>query len=264
MSPEIRERLDELLADRALVGLSASEELALERLLDEAGETLDLGLELAAAELHLALTRSAARAREAEPLPAPLRRQLDASSRDFLRPARLPAPRSATPGPRPAPARRSGVLALTGWLVAAAAGLLAVLLWRTRSAGGAPALDPAAERSALLARADSLRLDWSPTDPGASAGGDVTWSQALQAGVMRIRGLTANDPGREQFQLWIFDKSQEHPIDGGVFDVAGDEVLIPIEAKLRVQEPTLFAITVEKPGGVVVSDQKRIVLVAKI
>jgi len=41
-------------------------------------------------------------------------------------------------------------------------------------------------------------------------------------------------------------------------------VLVPIEAKLRVQKPTLFAVTVEKPGGVVVSDQKRIALVAKL
>ena len=45
-------------------------------------------------------------------------------------------------------------------------------------------------------------------------------------------------------------------IKGGVFDMpAGDgEAIVPIDAKIRVDEPVLFAITVERPGGVVVSD----------
>lgn len=259
MSPDARERLDELLVDRALVGLSASEELTLERLLEEAGEGLDLGLELAAAELHLALAAPVDRARSAEPLPSRLRGQLGSAARDFVPPARGAAPRPG-PGPRPTSAPRARPLALAGWIVAAAAVLLAFLAWRARPAGP---LDPAARRADLMARADSLRLDWSATDPASRAGGDVTWSPTQQAGVMRIRGLSANDPSHEQFQLWIFDATQEHPVDGGVFDVTGDEVLIPIDAKLRVREPTLFAVTVEKPGGVVVSDQQRIVLVAK-
>ena len=38
---------------------------------------------------------------------------------------------------------------------------------------------------------------------------------------------------------------------------------MPIRAKLPVGEPVLFAITVEKPGGVVVSKRDRIALVAK-
>ena len=39
------------------------------------------------------------------------------------------------------------------------------------------------------------------------------------------------------------------------FDVGpGGEVVIPIDAKLRVGRPTAFAITLEKAGGVVVSD----------
>ena len=50
-----------------------------------------------------------------------------------------------------------------------------------------------------------------------------------------------------------------------MFDVtpnARGEVIIPIEAKLAVAKPKLFAITVEKPGGVVVSKRERIVLTA--
>jgi len=38
---------------------------------------------------------------------------------------------------------------------------------------------------------------------------------------------------------------------------------VPIKAKLPVGEPVLFAVTVEKPGSVVVSKRERIVVVAK-
>ena len=124
--------------------------------------------------------------------------------------------------------------------------------------------DPARVRAELLARADTLHPAWAAQELAKGASGDVVWSQALQLGVMRFEGLAPNDPKQSQYQLWIFDETQEHPIDGGVFDVAGADVLVPIDAKLRVQKPKLFAITVEKPGGVVVSDQKRIALVASL
>lgn len=59
------------------------------------------------------------------------------------------------------------------------------------------------------------------------------------------------------------------PVDGGVFeinaaraDAATGEVIVPVTAKLRVRGPTLFAVTVEKPGGVVVSPRERAALVA--
>jgi hypothetical protein len=44
-----------------------------------------------------------------------------------------------------------------------------------------------------------------------------------------------------------------------VFDVSSSgEVIVPITAKLYIHRPTLFAVTVEKPGGVVVSKRERI------
>ena len=53
------------------------------------------------------------------------------------------------------------------------------------------------------------------------------------------------------------------PVDGGVFDVpACGKAVVPIHAKLGVEKPTLLAVTVEKPGGAVVSD-RRIAIVAK-
>ena len=120
----------------------------------------------------------------------------------------------------------------------------------------------------MLARGDAVTAEWTATkDPaGKGASGDVVWSPAEQMGFMRFRGLAVNDRKLTQYQLWIFDKNQDQktPVDGGVFDVdptTGD-VLVPIMAKLRVVEPTLFAVTIEKPGGVVVSKRERIVVTA--
>ena len=73
---------------------------------------------------------------------------------------------------------------------------------------------------------------------------------------MRFIGMPVNDPNRQQYQLWIVDPDRDaQPVDGGVFDVNEDgEVIVPINAKLPIDDPTTFAITVEKPGGVVVSE----------
>lgn len=97
--------------------------------------------------------------------------------------------------------------------------------------------------------------------------GEVVWSDTEQKGFMKFKGLAANDSNKETYQLWIFDETQSEktPIDGGVFDInENGEVLIPIDAKLRFKNPKLFAVTVEKPGGVVVSDREKIVAVAKV
>lgn len=273
MSAEPRLAARDLLADRTLVGLSSAEELVLERLLAESGEpdafeTDGLELELAAAELDRGLAPAV------EPMPADLRRRLLATAADYARrPSTLralpPLERAARPGaPSGAPSsvrRPTPPLALAGWLVAAAACLVAFLAWNgTRGGRPGSAPSPSEQRAGLLARAGTLRLDCSATEQAPGAGGDVAWSQELQQGVLHLVGLKPNDPAVEQYQLWIFDEAQAHPVDGGVFDVAAGEVLVPIDAKLPVQKPTLFAITVEKPGGVVVSDRQRIVLVAQI
>lgn len=48
-----------------------------------------------------------------------------------------------------------------------------------------------------------------------------------------------------------------------MFDVTSTgEVVVPITAKLRVGDDTLFAVTVERPGGVVVSRREHIVVTA--
>jgi hypothetical protein len=158
------------------------------------------------------------------------------------------------------------------WFISAACVALTVLtLFSTRQIGPvneAPR-DAFQLRAELISASEDLvRVKWAdgPT-PISGAEGDVVWSASRQKGFMRFRGLAVNTPTVEQYQLWIFDKNQSEktPIDGGVFDITSDqEVIIPIQAKLRVQEAYLFAITIEKPGGVVVSSRERLPLLATV
>jgi anti-sigma-K factor RskA len=116
---------------------------------------------------------------------------------------------------------------------------------------------------------EMVRADWAAGNVKdmKQVSGDVVWSDEKQAGYMRLRGLPANDGTKETYQLWIFDKTQDKttPIDGGTFDVPEDgEIIIPINAKLKADDPEMFAITIEKPGGVVVSKREKIAALAKV
>lgn len=132
-------------------------------------------------------------------------------------------------------------------------------------------VDPAALRERLLGEApDLVRVDWSTTeDPLVAAAvvrGDVIWSPSRQEGYMTFQGLPANRSGEQQYQLWIFDGTRDaaRPVDGGVFDVADPSrpVVVPIDAKLDVRDATAFAVTLERAGGVVVSDREHLLLLA--
>jgi len=269
------DRKTDLLADRALQGLSEAEARELQQL----GGTDDDGFDLAAAAVALAELDRDLR----QPLPQELaarvladagRRAASASPRTS---AGTPAgsPRAARPGPRWDRGRA------LGWVAAAAASLVAVAGWLRPAPvvekvtvvevqAPPPRVATAAERRAeLLAGAPDVKtIAWSATpDPAArTATGDVVWSESRQQGYLRIRGLAANDPKAAQYQLWIFDARRDaaHPVDGGVFDVVDGEVVVPIRAAIRVFEPKLFAVTVERPGGVVVSKRERIVLTAAL
>ncbi|MEZ6185916.1 MAG: anti-sigma factor [Planctomycetota bacterium] len=151
-----------------------------------------------------------------------------------------------------------------GWLVAALV-LTGLGLSRVLPAPRPPAPVGLPER--LANAPDRVRLRFTPTEAGqadyGAVSGEVVWSRQQQAGFMTFRGLPANRPELAQYQLWIVDPGRDaHPIDGGVFDVtSAGEVVIPIDAKLRVDDAQAFAITLEQPGGVVVS-QGPLLLVA--
>lgn len=159
---------------------------------------------------------------------------------------------------RPAAPRRRAWLP---WVLAAASLLVAAIGWWPRLTPSAPPPTGAVERLAL-------------TTPGGAAGerpvGELTWDAGAQRGTMRFVGLAPNDPAREQYQLWIFDRERDErfPVDGGVFDIpaGADSAGVSVEyaARLPVGRAYLFAVTAERPGGVVVSDRSRMVAVATL
>ncbi|MEM0925540.1 MAG: anti-sigma factor [Planctomycetota bacterium] len=158
----------------------------------------------------------------------------------------------------------------TAWVVAIAASLLAVVMWR--SGGDPPKVEELASltdlRQALLEQPGTTRVAWGAgkTEVPDQIGGDVVWNSDSQTGYMTFSGLPVNDPTVEQYQLWIIDPERDdEPIDGGVFDISGGgESIVAIDAKLDVIKPAAFAITIEKPGGVVVSTQERLPLLAAV
>lgn len=193
-----------------------------------------------------------------------------------------PAPLRITPT-EPVETRPSPLLAWAGWFAAAAACVALVLTLNRAPAPGTPdsppdgpvaTVDPtpAEQRRQLLAVAETdpsavLRAEWQPPAPDAPpVRGDVVWSDREQRGFLRFVDLAPNNPEQWVYQLWIFDAQRDDrfPVDGGVFTVnATGEVVIPIDPKLKIHKGAMFAITREKPGGVVVSDRSQIVALAK-
>lgn len=259
-------RIEELLIDRATVGLSPDEALELQRLLNEAGQSDTSEYDLAAAAVDLALCPPQGAA-----LPDRLRVQLLADAGRFvLTPPRARDALRMNP-PLASSRRRGRGTERIAWLITAIAAGLALLAWIPRWQSAAPsaaAVESVEQRrERLLREAGVLRVPWNrPEDPAfAQVSGDVVWSPARQEGYLRLSGMPANDPAVAQYQLWIVDPTRDkHPIDGGVFDIpaTGGDVIIPIVAKLKVTDAKAFAITREKPGGVVVSGGPLLVVAA--
>jgi anti-sigma-K factor RskA len=260
-----REKALDLLARRALEGLDPLEGAELESLLQEQDDLDADALDLAAAELELAhLSRTGFERPPREllqrlrALPEVLPSQAAPSE---PAPRRLPPPEGArihallraseTSASRPLPWVTAG-----GWITAAALVLLWLLFLAPRPQPPVDAL-----YRELRESGHALAVSWQDQKAG-----DLVWDNESQEGYMHLVGLERNDPAVSQYQLWIFDAEQleETPIDGGVFDVTDTDTVVPIHAKLRVRKPYLFAITVEKPGGVPRSAREKIVQVAHV
>lgn len=197
---------------------------------------------------------------------------------------RGPAPAAVRAALSPAAARGTGAGAgaWMGWLAAAACLAVAAGVWTARPSASSStpvAVGPSGGNGAglivdsVVARADTLNIDWKPLPDDTcreQCAGRVIWNNELQQGWMVFKGLAVNDPTQFQYQLWIFDKDQKHPVDGGVFDIAQarfndkGEIVVAIRPAIKVSSPQAFAVTVEKPGGVVVSDQTRIAVLAPV
>ena len=150
-----------------------------------------------------------------------------------------------------------------GWAAAACLGLALIVLELLPMV---PTGSLADARQALLESRSAVRLDFAGTEGFSEFSGDVVWGDEQQAGFMKLSGLPKNDPGVSQYQLWIVDPERDSaPVDGGVFDIPADGgfTIVPIDAALDVTKPVAFVITVEKPGGVVVSKQETVAAVAQ-
>ncbi len=182
------------------------------------------------------------------------------------RQGRSPADRAEPKHTRRPPLTR-GLTAWSGW---AAAAVLALVVWVGRPGPEPVIIPPSATeaRAALLSEPGTETLAWSPSTWAdfEQVQGDVSWNDARQEGYLRLVGMPANDPGNAQYQLWIVDPERdERPVDGGVFDIppGAEEVSVPIRATLAVDRPAAFAITREKPGGVVVSEGPLLVVASR-
>lgn len=271
-----RVRLSAAAADRALFGGSASvEELELANELD-----LDLDAEDRAFEQCVALLAEAKVNSHRERAPAALEVRLHA-----LCSAMHQVPQRETTSPRevrslaqtshastsrdvaaPRPLRpRFDWLAAAACTTLGAAATFAILNARDDRASPPATVDPA---SFLRSHPSAVHWPWAGTEDRVvvgTVGGEAYFDPTTNEGLLVIEGLAPNDPTVEQYQLWIFDatRDERYPVDGGVFDVRPNEpTRVPVVAKLPVSSPKLFAVTIEKPGGAVVSD-RRIALLAK-
>lgn len=238
--------LEELLADDAIWGLSPDSKEQLDRELCDSNLTRDLSWERSAAVLTMALQQ------QQVPPPSPaLMSRLRAD-------APLPRPTSK---PQLVAAPR---LSYTNILCVAALLMLAVFVWMDSGIARDGEVQSAAElRQSLINQGNAAVWDWS----GSGSVGDIVWDGSAQRGTMRFVGLPVNDPSERQYQLWIFDSERDaaFPVDGGVFDIEArdGETVISISPKIVVHKAQAFVVTVEAPGGVVVSGREQVVRQAK-
>jgi hypothetical protein len=247
------DRMLHLLTEQTERPLSREEKSELDRLLSEHPSWREDDFELAAAAAHLAFLGRA----EAQ-LPDALAKSIFAqASVDLAATGAMPSFREPPPV-IPLKRRRPAIAPWIGWIAAAAAIIVAILAIVLRPEP--KAVDAAQLFAEMTAKPGVIRTEWTMVS------GEVVWDNEAQRGFMRFEGLAENDPSVSQYQLWIFDgqRDEAQPVDGGVFDAEEGAIIVPIDAKLRVFEPVAFAVTVERPGGVVVSKREKVVALAKV
>ena len=206
----------------------------------------------AAAALHLATDPLP------EPLPPHLLAKLEAAAdAHFARPAERPARRTT-----------AFYWAVCGWSCAATVLVGSVAIQLTRRDRGT-VVEVTPKEPTVAEKRDKLTADPNvakyasaskPEAPNAPAG-TVVFSTAKQEGYLELKNLPPNDPTKTQYQLWVVDKNRafKEPVDGGVFDVRPDgTALVPVRSPLVLKDVALFAVTVEPPGGVVVSEDGKV------
>ena len=283
-----KEKLLELLADRSVFGLDEKESMELNKLKKEFPDWEDdVSLELAAAAIGLSKLETK------DELPAALRMKIFASADEYFE-SRKTAPKvlnftplsnvnhlTATETVRTVVETKTSPWQWLGWAFAAAAcvALAFTLLSNPEKTSETvktpetiqtpkPELTIEQKREQLLASAkDTVKIPLANPKNEKEIVGEMVWSNNEQKGYARFTNLPVNDTAKESYQLWIVDETQDAktPISGGVFDISkSGEVTVPVNAQIQVKKPKMIAVTVEKPGGVVVSKQEKVVALAKI
>lgn len=281
-SKEFPDWFTDLLILRATDGLDADQQQQFDQFVSEHPERNRIELEAekyeltaAAIDLGIENVNSESSQNSQNEMPAALRQKvLEGAKRHFES-----GSEESSGAPILTPKLEGGLTSreALAWLAAAAAVVLLLTGWNPFGQAAAPVADnspgqmtPTIEEefadfvSGELA--DLIRIPWTQNQ-GSNASGEVAWRDSSQSGFMVFNGLKPNNPAQSQYQLWIFDANtgDDFPVDGGVFDIAaGMETIVPIDARIPVNDTVMFAITEEKPGGVVVSDRKRLPLLAKV
>ncbi len=287
-----KKRLLELLADQTVFGLDGNELVEVEGLKKQFPERdQDVTLELAAAAIGLSQLEIN------DELPAALRTKIFAAADVYFEKWEESqkvlnfTPQTGTNVVQPAEERVRNIVEVKtrvspwqwlGWAFAAAACVvLAVTFLSTRPnqtpelvktperiSTPQPDLSIEQKREQLLASAgDTVKIPLTNPKNEKEVIGDMVWSNAEQKGYAHFTNLPVNDAATETYQVWIVDETRDAkaPLSGGVFNVSKTgEVFVPVNAQLEVRKPKMIAITVEKPGGVVVSKQEKVVALAKI
>lgn len=254
MTPsDLKIRFDELCAGRAIGDLSMEEERELAALCTQLGLAPELDFDLLAATLEIDAV-----SRDAEPMPVALAARLHQWA-DSAAMSELPANVVIPSVPAWKIIARHPI---SGWAAAAAALVFAFTIPRQ-----SPPLSPSQAESRLRSEAsDLIEREFAGLGEFEKAGGKVVWSDSHQEGYMILSGIPVNNPTRAQYQLWIIDPTRDadSPVDGGVFDIPtdGSPVVVPISAKLALNDPQAFLITLEQPGGVVKSKREKQVALA--
>jgi len=282
MNAEEKELLYDLLTKQVIYGLDADEQAELDKFDPAVVDAEFRSLEIAAAAISMASL-------EVEPMPEHLAaRILENAPSAIINPSTEKTEANAPVFTADDVFRKKGRPSIMSWLGWGFAAVLLVVLGldvyhdriepRMEEAKAvqqpspqpskAPP-SPAEQREQMMRTApDMVSASWVPGNvKDMQVSGDIVWSDSKQTGYMRFHGLPANDPSKATYQLWIFDQTQDKatPIDGGTFNVdANGEVVVPINPKLHAVKPVMFAVTMEKPGGVVVSKREKIAALAKV
>lgn len=273
MTEEQRELFFDLLAKKAVYGLDETDDNQLAEFDRGLVDAEFCSLEVAAAAIGLAGIS------EIEPLPEHLRAQI-LKNAPLVDGSREQGQAKIYTSDDVFGEKRSSWFGWLGWAAAAAACVaLGMNIWFTRvqpteqvKSQNPPetpqVLTDKQKHDAMMASAGVIKANWAAGNvKDINVSGDVVWSDEKQTGYMRLSGLPVRAAPDFCYQLWIFDKVQDKatPIDGGTFDVTQEgEIIIPINAKIRANGPLMFAVTIERHGGVVVSKREQIAALAKV